>query len=61
MSLLCFPATGKSLSTATTDPRMVWAGGDLRVHLFTTPCHGQGHVLLDQVAPRPFQPGLEHF
>jgi len=28
---------------------------------FQAPCHGQGHLALDQVAQSPIQPGLEHF
>lgn len=27
----------------------------------STPCHGQEHLPLDQVAPRPVQPILGHF
>lgn len=26
-----------------------------------TPCHGQGHLLLDPVCQSPIQPSLEHF
>ena len=40
---------------------MVWVGKDLKGHLIPTPLHGQGHLLLDQVAQSPIQPGLEHF
>jgi len=29
---------------------MVWVGRDLIDHLVPTPCHGQGHLLLEQVA-----------
>jgi len=29
-------------------------------HLVQPPCHGQGHLPLDQVAQSPIQPGLEH-
>lgn len=29
--------------------------------LSSTPCCGQGHLLLNQVAPWPIQPGLGHF
>ena len=40
---------------------MVWAGRDLKAHPVPTPCHGQGHLPLEQVAPSPcVQPGLEH-
>jgi len=30
--------------------RVVWVGRDLKAHLIPTPCHGQGHLPLDQVA-----------
>jgi len=40
--------------------RMVWVGRDLTYHLVPTPCHGQGHLPLDQVAQSPIQPGLDH-
>ena len=39
---------------------MVWLGRDLEDHLVPKPCHGQGRLPPDQVAPRPSQPGLEH-
>jgi len=35
--------------------------GTLKIILFQAPCHGQGHLPLDQVAQSPMQPGLEHF
>lgn len=34
---------------------------DLKKHLVPTPCHGQKHLPLDQVAQIPVQPGLENF
>ena len=34
---------------------------NLKSHLVSSPCHGQGHLPLSQVAPSPIQPGLEHF
>uniref|UniRef100_A0A8C3PLQ6 Uncharacterized protein n=1 Tax=Calidris pygmaea TaxID=425635 RepID=A0A8C3PLQ6_9CHAR len=39
-----------------------WFGleGTLKIIEFQTPCHGQGHLPLDQVAQSPIQPGLEH-
>ncbi|XP_061317325.1 keratinocyte-associated protein 3 isoform X2 [Pezoporus flaviventris] len=40
--------------------RMVWVGRDLKAHPVPTPCHRQGHLPIDQVAPSPVQPGLEH-
>jgi len=39
---------------------MLWVGRDLKGHLVQRPCHEQGHLLLDQVAQSPVQPGLEH-
>uniref|UniRef100_A0A672TM59 Uncharacterized protein n=1 Tax=Strigops habroptila TaxID=2489341 RepID=A0A672TM59_STRHB len=39
---------------------MVCVGRDLKAHPVPVPCHGQGHLPLDQVAPSPVQPGLEH-
>ena len=39
---------------------MVWVGRDLKDHLVQPPCHGQGHLPLDQVAQSPIQPGLGH-
>jgi len=40
-----------------------WFGleGTLKIILFLPPCHGQGHIPLDQVAQSPIQPSLEHF
>ena len=35
-------------------------GGTLKIIQFQTPCHGQGHLPLDQVAQSPVQPGLGH-
>jgi len=40
---------------------MVWVRRDLKDHLVPTPCHGQGHFPLDQVAQSLIQPSLEHF
>lgn len=28
---------------------------------FAIPCHGQGHISLDQIAQSSIQPGLKHF
>ncbi|EOA97032.1 hypothetical protein Anapl_17450, partial [Anas platyrhynchos] len=39
---------------------MVWVGRDLKDHPVPPPCHGLGHLPLDQVAQSPIQPGLEH-
>ena len=39
---------------------MVWVGKDLKAHPVSTPCHGQGHLPPDQVAPSPVQPSPEH-
>lgn len=39
---------------------MAWAGTNLKEHLVLSPCHGKGHLPLDQAAPWPIQPGLEH-
>lgn len=36
-------------------------GRDPKEHPIPTPCHGQGHFPLDQVAPSPVQSALEHF
>ena len=36
---------------------MVWVRRDLKDHLVPTPCHGQGHLPLDQLAQSPIQPG----
>jgi len=38
-----------------------WFGleGTLKIIQFQPPCHGQGHLLLEQVAQSPVQPGLE--
>uniref|UniRef100_A0A672UYG3 Tripartite motif containing 65 n=1 Tax=Strigops habroptila TaxID=2489341 RepID=A0A672UYG3_STRHB len=47
-------------TTYTQNHRMVWVGRDLKAHSVPTPCHGQGHLPLEQVAPSPVQPGLEH-
>lgn len=38
---------------------MVWVGTNLKRHLVPSPCHGKGHLPLNQAAPRPTQPGLE--
>jgi len=40
-----------------------WFGleGTFRGHLVQSPCHGQGHLPLDQVAQSPVQSGLVHF
>uniref|UniRef100_A0A8C3TPT0 Inositol 1,4,5-triphosphate receptor associated 2 n=1 Tax=Catharus ustulatus TaxID=91951 RepID=A0A8C3TPT0_CATUS len=35
-------------------------GRDFKEKLIPSPCHGQGHLLLSQVAQSPIQPGLEH-
>uniref|UniRef100_A0A8B9F833 polypeptide N-acetylgalactosaminyltransferase n=1 Tax=Amazona collaria TaxID=241587 RepID=A0A8B9F833_9PSIT len=40
--------------------RMVCVGRDLKAHPIPASCHRQGHLPLDQVAPSPVQPGLEH-
>jgi len=39
-----------------------WFGleGTLKIISFQPPCHGQGHLPVDQVAQSPVQPGLEH-
>jgi len=34
--------------------------GTLKIIWFQHPCHGQGHLPLDQAAPISIQPGLEH-
>jgi len=34
--------------------------GPYRPSSSKAPCHGQGHLPLDQVAQSPIQPGLEH-
>jgi len=34
--------------------------GTLKIIQFQLPCHGQGHLPLEQVAQSPIQPGLEH-
>ncbi|NXG59678.1 SP15 protein, partial [Hemiprocne comata] len=39
---------------------MVWVEGTLKTFQSHAP-HGQGHLSLDQVAPSPIQPALEHF
>ena len=38
-----------------------WFGleGSLKIIWFQPPCHGQGHLPLDQVAESPIQTGLE--
>jgi len=38
----------------------VWVGRDLTDHLVQLPCHGQGHLPLDQVPQSSIQPSLEH-
>lgn len=40
---------------------MVRVGSDLVDHLVPLPCHRQGCLPLDQVAPSPVQGGLGHF
>lgn len=40
---------------------MVWAEKYLKDDLIPNPCHGQEHLPLNQVAPRPVQPFLGHF
>lgn len=40
---------------------MLWAERDIKDHLAPTPCHGHGHLLLDQVAQSSIQFGLKHF
>jgi len=40
---------------------MVWVERDLKDLLVPIPCHGQGHLPLDQVTQSPIQHGLEHF
>ena len=40
--------------------RMVWVGRDLTDIWFQPPCHGQGHLPLEQGAQSSIQPGLEH-
>jgi len=42
---------------------MVWfkLEGTFKDHLIQFPCHGQGHLSLDQVAQSPIQLNLEHF
>ena len=44
---------------------MAWVGRDLKImNLQPHPCHRQGHqpphLILDQAAQDPIQPGLEH-
>ena len=43
---------------------MAWVGRDLKDYESPTPCHRQGHqpphLILDQAAQGPIQPGLEH-
>ena len=39
---------------------MCWVGRDLKDLPVPLPCHGQGHLPLDQVVQSPIQPGLEH-
>lgn len=38
-----------------------WLEGIFDDHLVQPSCHGQGHLLLDQAAQCPIQPGLDHF
>jgi len=44
--------------------RMAWVGSDLKDHQAPIPCHRQGHqpphIILDQAAQGPIQPGLEY-
>jgi len=40
---------------------MVWAGRTSKFIWFQPPCHGQGHLSLDQVAQSSIHPGLEGF
>lgn len=40
---------------------MVWNGRSLKDHLVPTPCHEQGHLLLDQAAQSSIQFCLKHF
>jgi len=35
--------------------------GTLEIIYFQPPCHGQGHLLLGEVAQSPIQPSLERF
>jgi len=35
--------------------------GTFKDHLLQPPCHGQGHLSLDQVAQSSIQPNPEHF
>lgn len=39
--------------------RLVWVGRNLKAHLVSTPCCGQGHFPLDQFAPSLTQAGLD--
>lgn len=41
------------------NPRTIWTGRGLKVHLLPPPCQGQGHFPLDQVSPSPVQSGLQ--
>jgi len=45
------------------EPIIEWFGleGTLKIIQFQPPCHGQGHLPLDQVAQSLSQPGPEHF
>lgn len=43
------------------NPRMICIGQNFKAHSIPTLCHEQGPLSLDQVAPRPLQPSLEHF
>jgi len=39
---------------------MILVGRNIKYHSVSSPCLGQGHLLLDQVALSTIQAGLEH-
>jgi len=51
----CFKATQLIIETERFELE-----GILNMIFFQPPCHGQGHLPLDQVAQSPVQAGLEH-
>lgn len=55
-------STRTSLSyVVSQNQRMAWVRRDLKDHLITTPCHGQGHLSGEELAQSPNHLGLELF
>lgn len=57
-SQLVEPGTRKAGHEWVTESQNGLCSRDLKGHLVPPPCHGQGHLLSDQVPPNPVQPDL---